>query len=484
MAKANGGDYSNPWGNQNEEENRWGADPWQDTEQVNAPPDQAPPDSERRYDTKPSGNDAPAPDTSNWDTNGYAKPGYTAGSYGNVLAGWDNAKWNDQNHQSPKYVVGRILGSVGNLQDPNNRAKAIQQIQQAYPGAQFDGHDTVTIPGIGPVDIFGGASSGEYRPQWLDLTAEAQNAKPVAPDVGGSVISNIVSGGGAGGTSTYKPPTPAATVSAATPPPGSVDPFAAMGGGVYLSNGSWVPKDHPLAISAAQAQNPVTQPGSGGGGGNLDGDNVATEVPAGSSMKDQLMQQLLARSQQGLNIDPNDPVIKQQTDAYSAQAQRARRDYLADTAEGSSPYATGAQRGEERMTAEKLGQDVGGFEAQLVGRELTARRDEVQHALDSMGSLLTEQDRQALQRELAKLDDATRRYGIDTQNAQYYAGLGSADKHFYDQLAQNDRFQGSDDAFRKAQMSQNQSQFLDELGFKTSDRQAWWDAVRSGLISG
>jgi hypothetical protein len=98
-----------------------------------------------------------------------------------------------------------------------------------------------------------------------------------------------------------------------------------------------------------------------------------------------------------------------------------------------------------------------------------------------MASVLTESERQALQKELAVMDDAVRRYGIDTQNSQYFAGLGQADRHFAAELAQRDRLAGSDDAFRYAQLGQNDSQFRDQLGFNLGDRQAYWDAVRRGI---
>lgn len=72
-------------------------------------------------------------------------------------------------------------------------------------------------------------------------------------------------------TSTPSAPKPSApkttTTSTSTTPTSpytvnpNVDPFAAMGGGVFI-NGGWVPKNHPLAQQAA-AQNPTTSTGSG-----------------------------------------------------------------------------------------------------------------------------------------------------------------------------------------------------------------------------
>jgi hypothetical protein len=204
--------------------------------------------------------------------------------------------------------------------------------------------------------------------------------------------------------------------------------------------------------------------------------------PEQDARKKALMDQLTQRMQQDLKIDRNDPIIRNQADTYSANAERSRRNYLSEIAEGNSPYATGAMRNEQRMSAEKLGQNTAGFEAQLMGRELAARREEIQSALDSMGNLLTESERQQLQRELADADNALRKYGMDTQNSQFYANLSQADKHFYDQLSQQDRLALMDSDFRNRQLDQSDSQWRDKLGFDTSDRQSYWDAVRRGLL--
>src|SRR5687768_14635722 len=37
------------------------------------------------------------PDSSSWNTDGYATPGYTATNFGNVLPGYDAGKWADLN---------------------------------------------------------------------------------------------------------------------------------------------------------------------------------------------------------------------------------------------------------------------------------------------------------------------------------------------------------------------------------------------------
>jgi hypothetical protein len=109
----------------------------------------------------------PAADNSGWNTDGYAKPAFTAQAGGGPLAGWDATKWADVNHQTPKYVWGRIAAS--NMGPEGlNVPKAVDELIQAYPGATFNGKDKVTIPGIGTIDLLGGASIGQNTPQWLD----------------------------------------------------------------------------------------------------------------------------------------------------------------------------------------------------------------------------------------------------------------------------------------------------------------------------
>lgn len=111
--------------------------------------------------------DTSAPDTSTWNTDGYARPGYTAkAGLPSLGSGWDEAKWKDPNHQTPKYVFGRILqeasGGTGVLRDPAQREQAVSNILKAYPGAKFDGKQKITMPDGGVIDIFHGADAGHY----------------------------------------------------------------------------------------------------------------------------------------------------------------------------------------------------------------------------------------------------------------------------------------------------------------------------------
>jgi hypothetical protein len=143
---------------------------------------------------------------------------------------------------------------------------------------------------------------------------------------------------------------------------------------------------------------------------------------------DDFYQQLLARSQQGLNVDRNNPVIRQQADAFSSNAQRSRREYLNDQAEAIGPVGNIA--GEERLSAGRVGQATGAFEAELMGRELQAKRDEISQALSLMAGRLTTEQTLALQKELAELDAQLRREGFGVQRE----GMGMQNDQFLREL--------------------------------------------------
>jgi hypothetical protein len=178
------------------------------------------------------------------------------------------------------------------------------------------------------------------------------------------------------------------------------------------------------------------------------------EAAEQKARNDSLWRTYMDRAQQGLAIDRNNPVIRAQADAYSANEERSRRNYLADLAEESGPLAN--LQGEARLAAERVGQRTGAFEAELLSRELTARRDEVAQALAGLGSMLSADQTQALQRELGLLDNAIK---------QQQVGLSARglDQEWQRALLQND-------------------QFLRELGLNEWDRNNYWDALRRGLI--
>lgn len=155
----------------------------------------------------------------------------------------------------------------------------------------------------------------------------------------------------------------------------------------------------------------------------------------------------LQRATQGTTIDQNDPNFRQQADTYAAAQERARRDQVADQAEAFSAAGlggSGAQSTQARLTNERAAQATGQFEAELVGRELQNRRDEIREALSSLSGFITNDQRNALQRELAELDAQLRRAGIASSERLGMAGL-AIDR---DRLRMQDRHFNADLGFR------------------------------------
>ncbi len=92
--------------------------------------------------------DQPPPHTSQPNQGGWAKTP--------VLVGWNPDKWNDPNHNTTKYKVGRIFGQYGQQYGNNNQALAAAwpEIQKLFPNAKFDGKDKIDFgDGYGPIDV-------------------------------------------------------------------------------------------------------------------------------------------------------------------------------------------------------------------------------------------------------------------------------------------------------------------------------------------
>lgn len=152
---------------------------------------------------------------------------------------------------------------------------------------------------------------------------------------------------------------------------------------------------------------------------------------------DNLYNMLLEQAKQGLAVDRNNPVIRAQADAYSAQQERAGRNYISDAAERGGPYAN--IEGVRRMVAEHAGQAAGAFEANLMGQEVAAKRQEIAQALAGMGGYLTAAQQNELQRQLGLLDQSikTQQVGLgrDTLAQEWQRAL-LANEQFNNQLGQ------------------------------------------------
>lgn len=259
---------------------------------------------------------------------------------------------------------------------------------------------------------------------------------------------------------------------------------------VRMPDGSLLPVSHPMFKTAGGSPAPTTgTPGAPGGQptsytppnqtpGQSDIDTQAKNAQTysttpGSAPTQNTMNQgtqdvyrnsLLQRATQGTKVDMNDPALRQQSDAFRAQAVRAARELQADQAVAAGPTGSQFARGQQRATGERAAQAVGSFEAQLVGRELQNRRDEIQQALSALGANIENDQRRALEKQLAELNAAIQRHGIDT-------GAATADK----ELALKDKLgMGGLNVDLMRSLLQNQ-QFGNELGLNIADREAYWN---------
>lgn len=130
---------------------------------------------------------------------------------------------------------------------------------------------------------------------------------------------------------------------------------------------------------------------------------------------------LMGRANQSLNVDPNDPAIKNAVNMFAAQQTRAMRDNIDALAERSGPNAN--LNAERRMMSENAGLATGQLASQLVINEITARRQEIMQALQLMGGLLTDTQQLALQRELGLINAQLQQYGLTTANDRFAAQM-------------------------------------------------------------
>jgi hypothetical protein len=307
--------------------------------------------------------------------------------------------------RNPQQQQQTLQNQVQPFQDPGQQGGQVQQ-QGAW---QSGGQDPQKIPaqqgGGGPFD------RNAFRDSWMGSgvnTVQGMNDWLQSSGWG----SRGVTAGGSKGDQLFLPSGEIIDGILA----------AGLGGGVAgpqwtgrgsMINGQYVPQGGSASGSNASGASSGSSFSSSTSGYNT-----------GDPRYNQLMDLLIKRSQQSLAVNRNDPTIRAQADPYAANVERARRDYVADAAEDAGPVAN--IRGEKRLASERAGQASGLFESQLIGREILARRDEISQALQQWGGMLSQEQQLALQKELSYLDDATRRYGIDTQarTAADQIGLG------------------------------------------------------------
>ena len=110
------------------------------------------------------------------------------------------------------------------------------------------------------------------------------------------------------------------------------------------------------------------------------------------------------------------------------------------------------------MTGEAVGQRSGAMNAQLVAREVQARRDEISQTLAQMGSMLSDEERLALQRELGLMDSMIRQQ------------LGNADVSL----------RGQQLGLQGQQLDLEKALGMGRLGLDAEQQSTYWDWLKQG----
>lgn len=150
---------------------------------------------------------------------------------------------------------------------------------------------------------------------------------------------------------------------------------------------------------------------------------------------DDLYDFLMGRAHQSSQVDPNDPLIRAQSDNYTANLTRGGRRYLSELAERKG--SGGNIGAESRMMAEKNAQAGASHEGELMQHESDQRRQEIEQALTLGSQFLTAQQQMSLQKELASIDNNMKLYQTNLQDKQFNAGLAQSGSQFGMTLANN-----------------------------------------------
>lgn len=170
-------------------------------------------------------------------------------------------------------------------------------------------------------------------------------------------------------------------------------------------------KAYAAAHAAPAAGAAGASTGAATGAGGLTTPNFGTsgtgwQARPRNPLYDQLLQQLQVRSSADpYAVDPNDPLIQRQTDAYSADQTRAGRQFLTKTAEAAGPY--GSTNAETRHAGEVTGRNTADFRSQLVQRQVDSRRADIASALNGELGLLTADEQSRLREEDQALAEKT-----------------------------------------------------------------------------
>jgi hypothetical protein len=140
-----------------------------------------------------------------------------------------------------------------------------------------------------------------------------------------------------------------------------------------------------------------------------------------------LFDKLMERANQSLNVNPEDPIIANLTNAYRAEQERGVRNELSAEAAGQGPVGSDTTAA-ARSLREKAGQATSGFQATQMANELKGRREEIMSALQGAAGFLTSEQQMALQGELHMVDNELQKWmfgaGLNQRESEFGRNLG------------------------------------------------------------
>lgn len=187
-------------------------------------------------------------------------------------------------------------------------------------------------------------------------------------------------------------------------------------------------------LSPQSGPSSVTGNGPAAGGAQAPAAPVQTG-PAPGSFQASLRQMLLERmGALSKPFDPNDPSIEEPMGAARLEASRAQemeRKALAERRAANGDTSAGLEQAIQQ-SAERNAVGLGGIKAELIGRQLTARRAELQNLMGMAMQSGDAESARALQMQMAQMDDQLRRLGLSEQGRQFDASLGQRKSEFDD----------------------------------------------------
>lgn len=227
---------------------------------------------------------------------------------------------------------------------------------------------------------------------------------------------------------------------------GMIDIIGNFGGGAgngQPMNANWTPAGgngpNPGSGPGSAGYQAPTAPQGMGATASMLGQAGAGQVGVDPQFREALLR-LMGRAEQPVGDMSGDPraAAYQRARLLGAQrergalAERAAYTGLNSGGAGSGAFETGIQG-----IQEAAGEDIAGQQAGLVGEEMQARRDDLQRALSIASSVGARDQEAQLRMQLANMDEAFRRAQLGQQGSQFQQQLGQQGSQWDDQYGLN-----------------------------------------------